>query len=121
MGSVLVFLFDKEQRMGTEDLIEKFIQAGIRAYKIILKGTEKYDCLNRHIPVEIEGQKISYWREYAVYTMAMYLRSLLPDVELECILDGNQSTITIELTNEEQRVLNGKLYAFLKKNKALNV
>lgn len=107
--------------MNTSELIEKFIQAGIKSYKIILRGTEKYDRINRHQTVEVEGQEICYWREYAVYTMALYLKELLPNVELECTLDGNDSSIQIELTDEEQRFLNGKLYSFLKKNNALNV
>lgn len=106
--------------MTTEDLIEQFIQAGVKAYKIILKGTEKYDRLNRHLPVDIDGQEVNYWREYGVYTMSIYLHNLLPDSHLECTLDGNDSSISIELTDEQQRFLNGKLYEFLKKNNALS-
>ena len=101
--------------MTTEDLIESFISAGVDAFKKNYRRTRQGRMLDRHTPVEICGQTFSCWRELAVYGMADYISDVLPDVEVECILDGNNSTLSLELTCEQQRKLNGNMFAFLKK------
>lgn len=104
--------------MTTQDLIEQFIDAGMRAYK---KNYKRKNCsqarrLDRHEPVMINGVEdvtFHYWREVVVYKMAEYIQEILPDAEVNMILDGNNSTIELTITDEEQRTLNSKLYVFL--------
>ena len=99
--------------MTTEDMIEDFIQHGMKAYKKNSKGSAIARNLDRHEPVMLDSYEFSYWREWTVYKMCEYLKIIMPDIHVECVLDGNDSAIGIELTDEQQRILNGKLYSFL--------
>ena len=106
--------------MTTEDIIERFIDEGLHAYKKNYRHKSLYARrLDRHEPIEIDGYEFSCWREYVVYKMAQYIKEIVPDSELEVDLDGNNSTIRLALSEEEQRKLNGSLFSFLKKVEAL--
>ena len=81
-------------------IIEDFIQYGIKAYKKQWRNTEDGRKLDRHQEVELpDDVKVSCWRELAVYQMAKYLQEEnLADVEVT--LDGNDSTLDVTLKDE---------------------
>lgn len=101
--------------MTTEDLIEEFISAGVDAFKKNHRNSTQGIKLDRHEPVEINGVEFRCWRELAVYGMAEWLRDELPDSDIEVVMDGNNSTLIVSMDDEQQRNVNGKMYAFLKK------
>lgn len=101
--------------MTTEDLIEDVIEKGVKAYRKNYRNNEQGIRLTRHEPVEVQGVTFTYWREYAVYKMAQYLQEICPSVSVEVILDGNDSTLKLEIDDAEQRRINSTLYSFLKK------
>lgn len=101
--------------MTTEDMIENIIQLSLRAYKKNSRGCREAELLDQHKEVVIDGISFSYWREYAVYKVCEYLKEKCPEAEVECFLDGNNSSISINLDNLEQRDLNTKMYSLIKK------
>jgi uncharacterized protein with NAD-binding domain and iron-sulfur cluster len=101
--------------MTTEDLIEEFISAGVDAFKKNHRNSPQGIKLDRHEPVEIDGIEFRCWRELAVYGMAEWLRDELPDSDIEVVMDGNDSTLSVSMDDGEQRKVTGKMYAFLKK------
>lgn len=105
--------------MTTEDLIEKFISAGIDAYKKGMRGAERGRRLDRHQPIEYDGVEFCYWREYTVYRMAEYIRDVLPDIEIEVELCGNESRLKIEVDDNRQQKINSVMFRFLNEMKLL--
>lgn len=101
--------------MTTEDLIETFIQEGIKAYKKLNRNTYEGRRLSQKIPVIIEGIEFSSWREYATYKTAERLRELLPSVSIEVTLDSDNTTLQIEVDDKEQRKINSAMFNFLHK------
>lgn len=100
--------------MTTDEMIEKIIDGGVKAYKKNSKGCKEWDMLNRHETVVIDGVEFNYWREYGVYKTAEYLKEKLPDCNIEVTLDGNNSTLNITMSDKEQQKINVILYQFLK-------
>lgn len=100
--------------MTTEDMIEVFIEKGTFAYKKLNKNTKEGMKLYRHEKVEIEGQVFTCFREYAIYKMGEFLKENLPEAYVEVTLDGNDSTILLEVSDEEQQKVNTKMYSYLK-------
>lgn len=101
--------------MTTEDLIEELISSGVKAYKKLNKNTPEGRKLDRHESVAIEGVELTCWREYAVYKTAEYLSEIIPPRQVEVILDGNDSVLTIACDEKEQQEINRKIYLFLEK------
>ena len=101
--------------MNTVQLIEKFIDAGVDAFKKNHRNSSQGRKLDRHEPVEIDGVEFRCWRELAVYGMAEWLRDELPDSDIEVVMDGNDSTLVVSMDDEQQRNVNGKMFAFLKR------
>ena len=100
--------------MTTEDMIEVFIEKGTSAYKKLNKNTKEGMKLYRHEKVEIEGQLFTCFREYATYKMVEFLKENLPEAYVEVTLNGNDSTILLEVSDEEQQKVNAKMYSYLK-------
>ena len=100
--------------MTTEDMIEVFIEKGTCAYKKLNKNTKEGMKLYRHEKVEIEGQLFNCFREYATYKMGEFLKENLPEAYVEVTLDGNDSIILLEVSDEEQQKVNTKMYSYLK-------
>ena len=98
-------------------MIEEFISMGIKAYKKNSRGSLEARKLDRHESVMIQGQEFSYWREYVVYKMAEYICEIIPQSKVEVTLDGNDSTIQIELDDSEHQKLNRELFLFFTENK----
>ena len=102
--------------MTTEDMVERFIDEGIRAYKKNYRDRSLYARkLDRHEPIEIDGNEFTCWREYVCYKMAQYIMEILPTCNISVDLDGNNTQLRLELTDNEQRKLNGSLFSFLQR------
>lgn len=100
--------------MTTEDMIEQIIDLSYRKYKKISKGCKEYDLLNRKIPVVINGIEFTGWREYVCYKVCEFIKSKIPEAELELELNGNDSIIALEMDDEEKQKLNNKLFVLIK-------
>ena len=68
-----------------------------------------------HQPAEIEGHIFTCYREYSAFKMGEFLKDNLPEAEVVVTLDGNDSTIEITISDEEQQKINSRMYGFLKK------
>lgn len=108
--------------MTTEDLLAAFCEAGRHAFIThTAQRSPEIRKLLRHEPCVIEGTEYNCLQELVVVKTAEYIRSILPDCGIEVELDGNQSRIEVELTDEEKRKLTTELYVFLKTNKCIEV
>lgn len=101
--------------MTTEDLIEEYIQAGRKAFIKLYGNTKEGGKLSRKEKVIIQNHEFTCWREYTVFKMAEYIAEILPNAEIKVELDGNNTVLQINISNEEQQKLNNVLYCFLNK------
>ena len=99
--------------MTTESMLEELIQMSMKAYKKNSKGCDEWNKLNRHETVMIDNIPFNYWREYAVYKVSEWLND--KGIKVECNLDGNNSSIVINVNEQEQRILNNKLFVLISK------
>ncbi|MBR1818255.1 MAG: hypothetical protein IJ772_05330 [Bacilli bacterium] len=106
--------------MTSEDLIEKVIDVATDVYKKNSRGSPEARRLDRHEPITVDGYQFSYWREYASYKMCELICDTIPELEkgtdIRLLLDGNDSTIEVTLTDHQQEKLNRNLYLLLEKN-----
>ena len=72
------------------------------------------ECNYLNAQPNVDGVTFNYWREYAVYKVCEYLREKSPEAEIECNLCGNDSYISISISDEEQKQLNVVMNNFLK-------
>ena len=100
--------------METSDLIEQLIELGYQSYKRQNKNTIEWQKLQRHEPVIIEGQEFTCWREYVVYRTCEYIKDELPEAEVVCNLDGNNSNIELKIDDNEEIKINMLLKNFFK-------
>lgn len=100
--------------MTTEEMVEIFLDKGTWAYKTLNKNTVEGRKLWRHEPVEIEGHVFTCFREYTAYKMGEFFKDNLPEAEVVVTLDGNNSTIELTVSDEEQQIINSKMYVLLK-------
>lgn len=99
--------------MTTEDIIEDFIQKGIKAYKKLYRATPEGHKLDRHESIRIKDNEFSCWRELTVFKMGEYLNEDF-NIPVTVELDGNNSKLIIEIDDKQQQKLNNVLYCFLK-------
>lgn len=106
--------------MTTEELIQSFIDAGRHAFiSHTAKRSPEIRKLIRHETVVIDGNEYNCLQELVVVKTAEHIRNILPDCDLEVELNGNESTLNVELTPEEKRKLTSELYVFLKDNRCI--
>lgn len=105
--------------MTTEDMIEKLIELCYPAYKKNSKDCIEARKLDRKEPVEIEGITFSCWREYICYKVCEYIKDKIPEADVELELNGNDSTISLSISDEEGQILNNKMYVLIKEWSAL--
>lgn len=106
--------------MTTEELVETFLDEGRRAFiRHTAKKSPEIRKLLRHEVVVMNGVEFGCLQELVVYKTAEYFRQILPKCDMTVELDGNNSTIYLDLTDEEKRKLTQSLYVFLKQNKCL--
>lgn len=102
--------------MTTEEIIARYIDEGYNALrKHTSKRSPEIRRLIRHETVTIQGTEYSCLKEFAVERVAEEIRKILPEADIEVTLDGNDSTLKVELTEEEKRRLTTEFYAFLEK------
>ena len=95
-------------------MIERLIELSYHKYKKLSQGCEEYDKLNRKIPITIDNITFTGWREYVCYKVCEYIKSKIPEANLELVLDGNNSNILLEMSEEENQKLNNKMYVLIK-------
>lgn len=102
--------------MTTEEIIGRFLDAGRHAFitKTAKKSPEIRKLL-RHESVAIEGTEYNYLQELVVVKTAEFIRGILPDCDIEVVLNGNDSTLNLILTADEKRKLTTEMYAFVDK------
>lgn len=100
--------------MTSTEMIEEVVELATKRYKKNSKGSKEASYLDQHRETIIDGISFHYWREYGVYKVCEYLKEKVPEADIECTLDGNDSFITIALTDEEERILNPKLNQLIK-------
>lgn len=102
--------------MTTEEIIGRFLNAGRHAFitKTAKKSPEIRKLL-RHESVVIEGTEYNCLQELVVVKTAEFIRGILPDCDIEVVLDGNDSTLNLILTADEKRKLTTEMYAFVNK------
>lgn len=110
---------DDSTIMELDDLIELFIQYGIKAYKKMYRSYLEGRALDRHETVIIHDVEFNYWRELSVYKMAEYLQELTPTLKVEVNLDGNNSNMKIEINDDDYTALTEALTSFLKEQNLL--
>ena len=100
--------------MNTEQLIEQLLDYGFKAFKRQGRGSKQAYALNNHQPVEIDGYTITCWRELTVMKTAYFLNETLPDAGVEFTLDGNNSSLSLEIDDMEEVKINEILKEFFK-------
>lgn len=106
--------------MTTEELIQAFLDAGRKAFtRHTAKRSPEIRKLLRHEDVTIDGNEYHCLQELVVVKTAEHIRNILPDCDIEVELNGNDSTLELELTPEEKRKLTSELYVFLKDNRCI--
>ena len=74
--------------------------------------------LIRHESAVVDGVEYQCLRELVAVKVAEEIQKILPDVEIRAILDGNDSTIIADLSDNDRERLNSKI--FLSKNGCLS-
>lgn len=100
--------------MTTVDMLEKISQIACKAYKKNSGKCKEAIKLDRHEEVEIDGITFHCWREYTIYKMGEFVQDKLPNADVKVVLDGNNSYLDLNCTDDEQRLLNVKMNDFLK-------
>lgn len=106
--------------MTTEEIIDAFMDAGKKAFKADEMLARECRKLDRHEPVILYGTEVRYWREALIIKTAEHIRKVLPESYIEVVLDGNNSQLHLELTDEEKRKLTTSIYSFLRKYKCID-
>ena len=101
--------------MTTVDLVNTFVDEAVFALKKNHRNQKEGRMLDRHQAVVLDGYTYTTWREFAVHATAEHIRDILPEADIQVVLDGNDSAIELALSDEEQRKLNRSLFVFLKK------
>lgn len=101
--------------MTTEDMVERLIELAYAKYKKLSLGCPEHDKLMKKEPVEIEGTVFRGFREYACYRISEFIRKEIPEATVELVLDGMDSTITIEMDDRENQEINRKMYLLIKR------
>lgn len=100
--------------MTLEQSVEWIMREGYKAVKKNNQNTIEGRKLNRHEPIERYGLIFTCWREFIIYKVAMQLQEWSPGLTLEVELAGNDTTLTIDWDNKEQRrKLTTAIYKFL--------
>lgn len=100
--------------MTCTEMIEEVVELATKRYKRNSKGSKEGSYLDQHREVIIDGVSFHYWREYGVYKVCEYLKEKVPEADVECTLNGNDSYINITLTDEDEKRLNPKLNKLIK-------
>ena len=100
-----------------EELIEEFIEEGVKAYKKLNKNSLIGQKLFLKEPVEIQEITFTGYREFTVYKMGEYIKEHIPECKVEVNLDENNSSLILELSDAEEEILINTINQFLGKVK----
>lgn len=107
--------------MTTESGLEQLLDLFRNAYKRYMKRETPRVArrLDRHESVEIEaeGQKVefNYWAEVITYVTANFVRDNCPNARIVVNLDGNDSSMQLEVDDKDMQRLNCKIYQTIKR------
>lgn len=104
--------------MTTEDMIKQIYDYSYKHYKQSRNCPEGLK-LDRKEPVEIQGIEFSCWKEYVMFKVAEYLQDKLPYADVQLNLDGNDTTIDLVCSDDEQRKLNSNMFSLIKEVEAM--
>lgn len=88
-----------------DELIENLLSVSYKKYKKISQGCEESYKLNRKIPVIIDNIEFTGWYEYTCYKVCEYLKDKIPEISINLILNGNDSSFSVELNDKEENQL----------------
>ena len=100
--------------MNSSEMIEKLIELSYRKYKKLSKGCVECSRLDRKEETVIDGITFTCWNEYVCYRVCEYIKSKVPGTTVRLNLDGNNSSIEVEMDDCEERELNAKMYQLIK-------
>lgn len=97
--------------MSSEEILERLLKKAYEAYKYCFR---KYcpkvaKALDRKEEIELDGIKFTCWQEVTVTQVAKLIQEYCPNTDIEVILDGNNSTLNIELTEKDEEIIMSKL------------
>lgn len=93
--------------MTSEELMELLLRRGSKYYKHQMR----VNCpmistkLDMKKPVEINGETYSCWNEFIVVCVANLIHAEVPGINFMVNLDGNNSTVEMEIDNQEEMKL----------------
>lgn len=103
--------------MTTESMLEELLD---KSYYFI-KNTFRQKipavarALDRHAPVEFNGETYTYWNELACVESAKIINDRCPEISVEVELDGNNSRIVFpDLTDEQIRHMTSAVYPMIR-------
>lgn len=103
--------------MTTESMLEELMD---KSYYFIKNTFRKKipavaRALDRHLPVEVNGETYTYWNELACVESAKIINDRCPDISVEVELDGNNSRIVFpDITDEQIRHMTSVVYPMIR-------
>ena len=98
----------------TELLLEALLETGVKTFKKKHRNEVWGRKIDRHEVVTIDGVDFRFWRELAVYSAGDCIRECIPEANVEVFLDGNDSVLSIEVDDmEEKKLVDFILKAFI--------
>lgn len=101
--------------MTTNEMTEMLSDEIIKVFKRDLKKSERCRRLQRHETITVDGTEVHSWKELSLLKISEFMREVLPNADIELVIDGNNSQIVAKLDDNELEKLNSSLYLFLKK------
>jgi hypothetical protein len=96
-------------RILMEKLIELLIEKSYHKYRKLGSSCYEGSMLTRKIPVEIDGIVFTGWYEYVCYKVCEYIKDKIPEAEIELVLDGNDSSVSLAVNEKEESILSAKI------------
>ena len=103
--------------MSVEELVEKLMDVGMKAYKSNRKTSSDARKLDRHEPIDLpsDGVTVTCWKEFVAYKMADWVQEVVPEATVTVELKGNDTILSLEISDEEQLILEREFGDFLAK------
>lgn len=103
--------------MTTENMLEELLD---KSYYFI-KNTFRQKipavarALDRHLPIEVNGETYTYWKELVCVETAGIINQRCPDISLEVELDGNDSRLVFpDITDDQIRHMTSVVFPMIR-------